>query len=107
MFFGLSFSIVVIVFTVLCLAVTGQEVLEDITEVIGIGDAMEISEERFVETKEFKVSNDGGRVVKLIYYSGNHGRCCWVLGWSVQHRVHLPHHGGGQEGLQARGGGRE
>ena len=83
MTFGLSVSNVVISLMVLCLAVTSQEVFEDITEVISIDDAMDISEERFVETKEFKVSNDGGRVVKLIYYSGNYGRCGRVLGWSV------------------------
>ena len=37
-----------------CLVI-GQEVVEEITEVISVADGVDLSEESFVETKEFKV----------------------------------------------------
>ena len=37
----------------------------------------------------------------VLFISGNHGWCGWVLGRGVQHGVHLPYDGGGQEGVQS------
>ena len=46
---------VFVILAVIVLAVTGQEGVEDVTEAVSISDAWEIHEDRFMESKEFRV----------------------------------------------------
>ena len=49
---------VFVILAVIVLAVAGQEGVEDVTEVVSISDAGEIQEDRFMESKEFRVSRN-------------------------------------------------
>ena len=49
-------SVVFVILAVIVLAVTGQEGVEDVTEAVSISDAGEIQEDRFMQSKEFRVS---------------------------------------------------
>ena len=47
---------VFVILAVIVLAVTAQEGVEDVTEAVSISDAGEIQEDRFMQSKEFRVS---------------------------------------------------
>ena len=51
-----SLLVVSVILAVIVLAVTGQEGVEDVTEAVSISDAGEIQEDRFMQSKEFRVS---------------------------------------------------
>ena len=53
-----SLSVVFVILAVIVLAVTGQEGVEDVTEADSIGDAGEIQEDRFMQSKEFRVDRN-------------------------------------------------
>jgi hypothetical protein len=91
-----SLLLVFVIIVVIVLAVTGEEGVEDVTEAVSISDAGEIQEDRFMQSKEFRVSWDLIIQYYVLFVAGNHGWCGRVLGRGVQHGVHLPHDGGGQ-----------
>ena len=51
----MSAGLSALILAVIVSLVIGQEVVEEITEVISVADGVDLSEESFVETKEFKV----------------------------------------------------
>ena len=53
-----SLLVVFVILVVIVLAVTGQEGVEDVIEAVSISDAGEIQEDRFMESKEFRVSRN-------------------------------------------------
>ena len=53
-----SLLVVFVLLAVIVLSVTGQEGVEDVKEVVSISDAGEIQEDRFMESKEFRVSRN-------------------------------------------------
>ena len=53
-----SLLVVFVILVVIVLAVTGQEGVEIVTEAVSISDAGEIQEDRFMESKEFRVSRN-------------------------------------------------
>ena len=55
-FHSYSLLVVFVILAVIVLAVTGQEGVEDVTEAVSISDAGEIHEDRFMQSKEFRVS---------------------------------------------------
>ena len=53
-----SMLVVFVILAVIVLAVTGQEGVEDVIEAVSISDAGEIQEDRFMESKEFRVGRN-------------------------------------------------
>ena len=53
-----SLLLVFVILAVIVLAVTGEEGVEDVTEAVSISDAGEIQEDRFMQSKEFRVDRN-------------------------------------------------
>ena len=53
-----SLLVVFVLLAVIVLSVTGHKGVEDVKEVVSISDAGEIQEDRFMQSKEFRVSRD-------------------------------------------------